>query len=95
MARREKPNVIISDYFMPNGDVIYLLWRLRGTVATESIPVFVLSGKHLDETTIGTVKREILGRQGAVGVFKKSFDTQELFTAIQKVCSFEHFQVGA
>jgi CheY-like chemotaxis protein len=95
MARREKPNVIISDYFMPNGDVIYLLWRLRGTAATESIPVFVLSGRHLDETTIGTVKREILGRPGAVGVFKKSFDTQELFTAIQKVCSFEYFQARA
>jgi CheY-like chemotaxis protein len=95
IACREKPNFIISDFFMPNGDALYLLWRLRSTSATENIPVFVLSGRRFDETTIGMVKREILGRPGAVGVFKKSFDTQELFTAIQKVCGFEHFPVRA
>ena len=49
IACKEKPSVIISDYFMPNGDAHYLLCRLRGTPATKNIPVFVISGLRLNE----------------------------------------------
>ncbi len=49
IACKEKPSVIISDYFMPNGDALYLLTRLQTTLATEHIPVFVLSGRKLDD----------------------------------------------
>jgi CheY-like chemotaxis protein len=89
IACRERPSVIITDYFMPDGDATYLLWRLRSTPATENIPVLVMSGRQLDESTEQLLKREICGRPGAARVFRKSFDTDELFGALQKFCAFE------
>ena len=45
---------------------------------------------RLDETTTAILMREVCGRPGAARIFKKSLDTQELFTALQKYCAFEH-----
>lgn len=90
MASREAPSVIVSDYFLPNGGIPYLLSRLRTTPATENIPVLVLTGRDLDELTIRSLMREVRGKPGVGQVFKKSFDTDELFGALQKLCGFEH-----
>jgi DNA-binding response OmpR family regulator len=38
MACRDEPAVIVTDYYMPNGDAQYLLTRLRTTAATANIP---------------------------------------------------------
>ena len=46
MACRDEPVVIVTDYFMPNGDAQYLLAKLRTTAATANIPVIVLSGRE-------------------------------------------------
>ena len=89
IACREKPTVVISDNFMPDGDAQYLLYRLRSTPATENIPVFVISGRRLTELTEQALRREICGRPGALRIFTKSFDTDELFEALQKYCGFE------
>ncbi len=89
VAAREKPSVIICDNFMPDGDAQFLLYRLRATPATADIPLFVISGSKLDELTEQSLKREIGGKPGAHRVFRKSFDTRELFEALQKYCSFE------
>lgn len=89
MAARLKPSVIISDYHMPDGDAQYLLSRLRTTAGTEKIPVFVLSGKDIDEVTEQKLRREILGQTGAMHIFKKSFDIHELFQALEQFCAFE------
>ena len=89
IACKARPSVIITDNFMPDGDAQYLLHRLRSTPATENIPVFVISGRPLDELTEQILRREISGRPGAAQIFTKSFDTTELFGALQKFCSFE------
>jgi CheY-like chemotaxis protein len=89
IACREEPTVIISDYFMPNGDAQYLLTRLRTTHATENIPVIVLSGRHLSGATVQALMRDICGHPGAARILKKSTDTSELFEAVQKFCGFE------
>jgi CheY-like chemotaxis protein len=89
IACKEHPSVIITDNYMPDGDAKYLLHRLRSTPTTENIPVFVISGRPLDETTAQTLRREIGGRPGAARIFKKSFDTDELFGALKKFCAFE------
>jgi DNA-binding response OmpR family regulator len=39
MACRDEPAVIVTDYFVPNGDVLYFLTRLRTTEVTANIPV--------------------------------------------------------
>jgi CheY-like chemotaxis protein len=93
MACKETPSVIISDYFLPNGGIPYLLSRLRTTPVTENIPLFALTGRDLDEITIDNLMLEICGKPGAARVFRKSFDTEELFGALQKLCGFEYNRV--
>jgi CheY-like chemotaxis protein len=88
IACREEPSVIITDYILPNGDAHYLLWRLRTTPATAGIPVIVMTAAPLDEVTEANLRREVCGRPGAVRFLRKSFDTQELFAALQKYCAF-------
>jgi CheY-like chemotaxis protein len=95
MACRETPSVIISDYFLPNGGVPYLLSRLRTTPATQNIPVFVLTGRNLDEITQQSLMREVCGRPGVVRIFIKALDTDELFAALQMLCGFEYNRIDA
>jgi CheY-like chemotaxis protein len=89
MACRDEPSVIVSDYFMPDGDARYFLSRLRNTPATANIPFIVLSGGGFNELTERSLMHEISGHPGAAHVFRKSFDTSELFEALQKFCGFE------
>jgi CheY-like chemotaxis protein len=88
MACREEPSVIVSDCFMPDGDARYFLSRLRSTPATANIPFIVLSGGRFDKLTEQNLMQEILGHPGAAYVFRKSFDTSELFEALKKFCGF-------
>jgi CheY-like chemotaxis protein len=87
-ACREEPTIIVCNDRVPNGGASYLLWRLRTTVGTESIPVYVLSGCKLDEVTELNLKREICGRPGATRFFTKAPDTDGLFEALQENCRF-------
>jgi CheY-like chemotaxis protein len=94
MACRDEPAVIVTDYFMPNGDAQYLLTRLRTTAATENIPVIVLSGRKLNDVTEQSLRREICGHPGAAQILRKSHDTYALFQALGKFCGFEREHVG-
>jgi CheY-like chemotaxis protein len=89
MACRDEPAVILTDYFMPNGDAQYLLTRLRTTAATENIPVIVYSGRQLNEVTVQNLKRDICGHPGAAQILRKSQDTSALFDTLKKFCGFE------
>lgn len=89
MACKSEPAVIVTDYFMPNGDAQYLLTKLRTAAATANIPVIVLSGRRLNDVTIHCLEREICGFPGAAKILTKSHDTGELFAALEKFCGFE------
>jgi CheY-like chemotaxis protein len=88
MACEEEPSVIITDYFIPNSDVYYLLGRLRTTVETANIPIFVLTGGQLSKTAEHDLVREVCGQPGVARVFRKASDTDELVGALQKICFF-------
>ena len=88
LAGKEKPSVIIVDNFIPDGDAKFLLHRLRSAPATARVPVIVMSKRPLDASEEQRLKHEISGLPGAVHVIKKSFDTNELFGAIRRFCSF-------
>jgi CheY-like chemotaxis protein len=88
VAVREKPSVIITDNYMPDGDAHHLLCRLRATPGTENIPVFVISGRPISDTEQQLLKRDVLGHPGVLQIFSKSFDTQQLFNALQRYCGF-------
>jgi CheY-like chemotaxis protein len=89
IACREVPSVIVCDYFLPNGGIPYLLSRLRTTPETGNIPLFVLTGRDLGLITEQGLMREVAGKQGVARIFRKSYDIDELFGALQKVCGFE------
>jgi CheY-like chemotaxis protein len=90
IACKEHPSVIISDLYLAKSDIHYLLWRLRSTKVTANVPVFVMTGRQLDEPTKQDLRREICGRPGVARVFEKPFDTVELIDALQKVCGLEN-----
>jgi CheY-like chemotaxis protein len=89
MACRENPAVIVTDYFMLNGDAQYLLTKLRTHAATGSVPVVVWTGGKLDVVKLTALRREIGGHQGAVRILRKSEDTRELFQTLKEFCGFE------
>ena len=95
IACREMPSVIISDYFLPNGGIPYLLSRLRTNPATENIPVLVLTGRDLDEIAQQSLRREVCGKPGVANIFVKTFNTDELFAALQKLCGFKYNRIDA
>ncbi|MBI5128809.1 MAG: response regulator [Rhodopseudomonas palustris] len=86
LAARQYPSVVVTDCYMPEGDAAFLIMRLRGNAATADVPVFVLSGRNIDEPTAKILKRDVLGHSGAIRIFKKSFEVDELFAAIQEYC---------
>ncbi|HXL28963.1 MAG TPA: hypothetical protein VN968_06710 [Bradyrhizobium sp.] len=94
MACRDEPAVIVTDYFMPNGNAQYLLTRLRTTAATANIPVIVLSGQQLNDMTVQSLGREICGHPGATQILRKSQDTYALFETLKKFCGFEREPVN-
>lgn len=84
VARKEKPDAIICDYFMLNGDALYVLCRLRSTPATSSIPMIILT-ERLDIVSGRYLTREICERFGVVRVVSKSSDIDELSSALRQL----------
>jgi len=94
-ARRSQPTVIVADYCMPNGSAEYLLGRLRSTEETRNIPVIVQTGRRLDEAIKQRLCGNISGLPGATRIVQKSFDAEELFDVLQRLCGFTRGLDGA
>jgi CheY-like chemotaxis protein len=88
LARREEPTVIVADYCMPISDAEHLLTRLRSVPETSRIPVIVQSGRRLNDSIKQRLRQEIGGQPGAIRILRKSFDSRELFEALQRLCGF-------
>ena len=85
-AKRSKPAVIVSDYFMPNGDAEYLLARLRSTPETQYIPVVVQSGRELSDPIRQRLQGEVCGHPGASMILNKSSGAGKLFEILRTMC---------
>jgi CheY-like chemotaxis protein len=85
-AKRSEPAVIVSDYFMPNGDAEYLLARLRSTPETQNIPFVVQSGRTLSDAIKQRLQGEVCGHPGASMILKKSSGAGELFEILKTMC---------
>lgn len=94
IACKEMPSVILSDYFMPNEEIPDFLLKLRTTPATENIPVLVFTGRNLDEMTQHGLMQQVCGKPGVARILRKSFNTDELFDELRKLCSFEYSRVA-
>jgi signal transduction histidine kinase len=76
LAQRELPNVIVTDYMMPEMDGLSMLRALRADPRTAQIPVILLTAKNLLEDRIDA--REA----GADVYLNKPFSPRELRSAV-------------
>lgn len=77
MAKRLKPDCIITDVDMPAGGAYQALRILDQNNQTVSIPVITMSGSDLEGTRLREYKKGYF--------FKKPVDTSELIKAIHDV----------
>lgn len=79
IARREPPDVVITDYQLPDMDGDQLLEQLRADKSLAAIPVIFLTGKS-DPADVTRLMR--LGARAVIG---KPFDPQELPDRIKQI----------
>lgn len=89
-ALKYMPDLIISDYTMPEGSGEHLLIRLKQAERTRSIPIIVLTGQTFSGGTDVALRRDLLGRRGASAYLAKPIDFDDLLGEIRK-----HVVVGA
>jgi twitching motility two-component system response regulator PilH len=70
-AREARPDAIIADYTMPQGNGDYLLGRLQEDRTTRGIPVIVLTGWSIEGVRDPGHERDLCGRGGAVAYLTK------------------------
>lgn len=87
IALREKPDVVIADYNMPEGGGHYLIWRLRSTEQTSHIPIIIITGEANLSAIKFPLERDVCGRAGAVRLFRKPLQTQALIEELAKHCT--------
>lgn len=90
LAVKEKPNVIVADYSMPEGGGHYLLWRLKSTEATQHIPIVIITGQRFEPGTDSPLARDSTGRGGAVALLRKPLDTDMLFKELSRHCAIHY-----
>jgi DNA-binding response OmpR family regulator len=76
-ARKEEPDLILLDLGLPAGDGRVVMERMQAMPALEGIPVIIITARDL------AMERESLARTGAVAMFQKPFDHDELIVAIR------------
>ena len=69
------------DVFMPIIDGIELVERLRGSAATEKLPVFMMSGRAIEQRH----DQQRVDRLGVIGFFQKPFNSEDLIAHLDAV----------
>jgi CheY-like chemotaxis protein len=84
IAMKEIPDVIITDYHMPEGSGQYLLGRLKGTPLLKDIPVIMLTGARIGNDRDFALERRFLGEYGASAFLSKPVDLDVLLDALSE-----------
>ena len=84
MAMKEIPDVIITDYHMPEGSGQYLVGRLKGTPLLKDIPVIMLTGASIGNSRDFALERRFLGEYGASAFLSKPVDLDVLLGALSE-----------
>ncbi|MBI4375360.1 MAG: response regulator [Elusimicrobia bacterium] len=80
MMRRQKPDLVISDFRMPGLDGFEMLRLLQGDAQLGDIPVIVITGKPLDASTRSMVEME----PNVKKLFPKPVDVVGLLKAVRE-----------
>lgn len=78
-ARRVRPDIIISDIYMPDGSGIELCRTIRATASLRRVPVLLISA-HNDPMT-----RQQVAQSGAEAFLTKPIDSQRLFELVSQL----------
>jgi CheY-like chemotaxis protein len=81
---KETPDVIITDYNMPEGSGQYLIGRLKGVPLLKDIPVIVLTGESGRTSRDFALERRFLGEYGAAAFLSKPVDLDILLGALSE-----------
>jgi len=81
LAQQEKPDLIITDYHMPQLSGLELCQRLKQDPATAAIPAIMLTarGYHLDA--------EVTEQSGILRMLSKPFSPRHLLATVNEVLS--------
>jgi len=82
IAMKEMPDVVITDYWMPEGSGEYLLARLRAVPALEALPVILLTGASAGGRRDYAMERRFLGEYGVSAFLCKPVDAEVLLDAL-------------
>jgi CheY-like chemotaxis protein len=83
VATMETPDVIITDYSMPGGSGEYFVHHLRNDPILKDIPVIVLTGRTFQGAEDKALKRNFIGRYGAVGFLTKPVEEAQLLDELR------------
>ncbi len=84
MALSHQPDLIITDYHMPEGGADYLIMRLQQGSTTRKIPIILITGHTLDGHQDHALKRELLSRGGVVGFHAKPVEFDLLLEEVAR-----------
>ncbi len=84
VAALEMPDVIITDYMMPTGSGDYFISRLKADPVLKDIPVIVLTGRTFEGAEDVALKRDLVGRGGAVAFLTKPVGEDALIAELRK-----------
>ena len=84
LALRERPDAVLTDFYMEGGDAHYLLGRIKSTPATKHIPVIVCSGKMNEAKDRLPVERDLRGRGQAAEFLTKPVSVETLLASLRR-----------
>ena len=84
LAMTEHPDVIITDYKMPGVSGERFLMNLKYNDMTKNIPVIMVTGVTFDGKEDYALKRQVLGRGGAVSFLNKPLNFDSLLEELEQ-----------
>ncbi len=91
VALQEKPDLIITDYSMPEGGAHHMLHRLQQHIVTQNIPVIVLTGWTLEGRKDFSLERDMKGRCGVKAYLSKPIDFDLLLDELRRHIKLSSF----
>ena len=83
LAMTERPDVIITDHNMPGITGERFIMNLKYNQYTKNIPVIMVTGVTYDGREDFALKRQVLGRGGAISFLNKPIDFQSLLEVLR------------
>jgi CheY-like chemotaxis protein len=77
-ARAERPDVVLCDVLMPDGDGISTLRELKGDPALRDVPVYLLTGTEDQE------RFDAARAAGAAGILAKPFAPETVLATVSR-----------